>query len=529
MDRNKNLCKGILTKTPVRSYRQMRRFTITTLGCKVNQYDGAVVAEALQQAGWVLTKPGQTPDLVLVNTCCVTATAMRKSRQAIRRLVRAAPGAAVFVLGCYGAVDRSRLGRLLQALGVPAGNILIAGNHDDLSTWITRLSRGDDSLSNQTTQTPESFDKFHKGNDVSPDESDPTNVKRRRKDALRRGGLGTETLGLLREFPGHQRAFVKVQDGCDAFCNYCIVPYARPRVWSRREEDVLAECRRLVAAGHKEIVLCGVFLGAFGRSTTIRRKWDNQPGALPRLVREVSRIPGLWRVRLSSLEPGDLTDELLDVLRDAPTAAPHLHLPLQSGSDRVLRRMNRQYRSADYRDAVKRLRSALPLPAVSTDIIVGYPGETENDFHHTLAVAREAGFSKIHIFPFSPLEPTGAWFRRNEAPSLGTVRKRLEQLSSLESELAQSYRRHFVGEIMEGLVENTTTPSGKPTQISACRLALLGKHMRKAMTDRYLTVEFPAPPDDDLTGRVVKLKITGVTESGLEGKLISPPAAGAGT
>ncbi|MBN1943698.1 MAG: MiaB/RimO family radical SAM methylthiotransferase [Phycisphaerae bacterium] len=492
----------------------MRYFTITTLGCKVNQYDGSAVAGALRRAGWSPAGPGRRPNLVLVNTCCVTATAMRKSRQAIRRAVRAAPSAAVFVLGCYGAADPARLRRLLRTLGVPDGNVLIAGNHDDLSARVSRFIEGNDSLSYETTEGRKGFDEFH-------DESGLAHVKKRRKDMLRGGCVGTEGLGLLREFAGHQRAFVKVQDGCDAFCNYCIVPYARPRVWSRREEDILAECRQLVEAGHKEIVLCGVFLGAFGRATAIRRKWDNTPSKLPQLVRKVSEIPGLWRVRLSSLEPGDVSDELLAVLRDASTAAPHLHLPLQNGSDRILRRMNRQYRSADYRDAVSRLREALNRPAVTTDIIVGYPGETDDDFAETLAVAREAGFAKIHIFPFSPLEPTGAWLRRDEIPSQGVVRKRLEQLSELEAKLAQNYRGQFVGETLEGLVENATTPNGKPVSMSACRSALLGKRTRKAMTSRYLTVAFPASSGDDLTGRIVNLKITGVTDEGLLGKHIS--------
>ncbi|MBN1555599.1 MAG: MiaB/RimO family radical SAM methylthiotransferase [Phycisphaerae bacterium] len=504
----------------------MRYFTITTLGCKVNQYDAQAVAEAFRRAGWSPAGPDQPPDLVLVNTCCVTAVAMRKSRQAIRRAVRRAPGAAVWVMGCYGAVDRARLHRLLRALGVGENLFQITGNHDDLKACVSKLLGGGDSLPYETTEKPKSFDEF-------PDweKTGQAGVKPRRKRMLQSGCVGTERLEPLREFADHQRAFVKVQDGCDAFCNYCIVPYARPRVWSRREEDILEECQLLVNAGHKEIVLCGVFLGAFGRVTTIRRKWDAAPSALPRLVRRVSEIPGLWRVRLSSLEPGDLSDELIAVLRDAPSTAPHLHLPLQSGSDKILRRMNRQYRSGDFRDAVKRLRDALDRPAVTTDIIVGYPGETDDDFRRTLTVAEEAGFAKIHIFPFSPLEPTGAWQRRNEIPPADVVKDRLEQLSALETQLAQTYRNQFIGQSLEGVVEKTTAPSGQPGCNPAGRSALSEKSRsvgraipwgqarctRKAMTDRYLTVEFPAPPEESLTGLVVTLRITGITREGLKG------------
>jgi len=168
-------------------------------------------------------------------------------------------------------------------------------------------------------------------------------IRARRQAAVKVKSPGTRRLGPIEHFPRHQRAFVKVQDGCDAFCSYCIVPYARANVWSRDADEVVAECRRLVQAGHKEIVLAGVFLGAYGRDTTIRRRWDKRPDALAGLVRRVADIDGLWRVRLSSLEPGDLTDELLAAAGELPNFAPHFHLPLQSGSPRILSRMNRQY------------------------------------------------------------------------------------------------------------------------------------------------------------------------------------------
>lgn len=499
----------------IATYRQMRYFTITTLGCKVNQYDGAVVGQRLRDAGWLPAPIGQRPDLVLVNTCCVTAAAFRKSRQALRRTVRDAFGATVFVMGCAAAARRADLLRLLRSLGVPDENILISGNQGDLSACLSCLAERKNAPTASTSDTREGLPGSERKEEA--ESRSRQNLRNLRKRLLEAGGRGTENMGPLRMFPDHQRAFVKVQDGCDAFCNYCIVPYVRPRVWSRREEEILAECRQLVAAGHREIVLCGVFLGAYGRNTAIRRRWDASAGALSRLVRAVSEIPGLWRVRLSSLEPLDLTDELLAVLREAPTAAPHLHLPLQSGSDRVLRRMNRQYRAADYRRAVERLHAALDRPAVTTDIIVGYPGETDEDFQQTLDLAREAAFSKIHIFPFSPMEHTGAWFQRGERPPSATVRRRIERLASLEAQLAEQYRRQFVGEILEGIVERGEAADGEVSRGGSSTPSRL----RQAMTDRYLTVTFSPPPTTtDLTGQVIPFRITGADSSGLRGEAI---------
>ena len=315
-------------------------------------------------------------------------------------------------------------------------------------------------------------------------------------------------MGPLASFPDRQRAIVKVQDGCDAFCAYCIVPYTRSVVWSRSISQITAECRALVAAGHKEIVLSGVFLGAYGRRTALRRRWGRSEAPLIELVRAVAAIEGLWRLRLSSLEPADLTDDLLCLWRELPNLAPHFHLPLQSGSAEILRRMNRQYTPTEYRRTVERLRNALDRPALTTDIIAGFPGESDGDFAETIAVARLAGFSKIHAFPFSAIEGTAAWSRRSEAPPAEVVKARMARLGALEAEMAAAYRRQFVGDVMEGLVERAREGRSQP-------------RTRQAMTDRYLTVRFGAPREADLTGQVVALRITAVTKTGLLGRLVS--------
>ncbi|MFW6066511.1 MAG: radical SAM protein, partial [Planctomycetota bacterium] len=291
-----------------------------------------------------------------------------------------------------------------------------------------------------------------------------------------------------------------------AFCSHCIVPYCRRTVTYRPVDDVVDECRRLRDAGHPEVVLCGVFLGAYGRETAVRRRWTDTTSPLTELLAHVADIDGLWRVRLSSLEPGDLTEDLLSVIREKPKVAPHLHLPLQSGSDAVLKRMNRQYRTGQYRDAVARLREALDRPALTTDIIVGFPGESRVDFDRTLEMVRDAGFAKVHAFPFSPIEGTAAWRYRHYAPSGEETRVRMDELRSVASQTAGAYRKQFVGDTLEGVVESSDNlPEGQ----------------RQAMTDRYLTVRFAPSDGEDTSGRVMLMAIDAAESETLLGRVVS--------
>ena len=496
----------------------MNRYDIITLGCKVNQYDGSAISAALQRTGLVrAARSGNAPvDLVVINTCCVTATAMQKSRQAIRRAVRRAPEAVVLVTGCYSDFDGATITALLRALSVPPGKTFIAGHHDNLNETIRQVIRVLHDRGGRPSAEPSDALAGSVGNEESMSASTfatsaaaPTSIRTRRAAAVKNNLAGPGLPEPIEQFEGHQRAFVKVQDGCDAFCSYCIVPFTRCHVRSRDAEDVLAECRSLVAAGHREIVLCGVFLGAYGHSTAVRRNWGDEATALPGLVRRVAEIEGLWRVRLSSLEPGDLSDELLAAARDLPALAPHFHLPLQSGSETILRRMNRQYSAADFRRAVDGVRRALDRPTVTTDIIVGFPSESEDDFAATLELARRARFAKIHTFPFSPIEGTAAWTFRRETPPADVVKERLARLADLERELAAASRRRFVGETLEALVESPRK----------------NQPLRRAMTGRYQTVFFEGncqAASGDLTGQVVRLHITGTTDGGLTGELRGP-------
>lgn len=473
----------------------MLRFDITTLGCKVNQYDGQALAAGLEAVGCTPAGPHDPADLLVINTCCVTTTAMAKSRNALSRAVRKRPGAAVLIAGCYSDYDQKQLRRILDDLGVPVNRRMLTGHHHDvadtLGTFVRSLSQGGPA------------EKIRDDRPSAP--CGPDTIKARRLAAVKGNVASTRNLPAIRRFSDRQRAFVKVQDGCDAFCSYCIVPYMRPRVWSRPMEEILDECRRLAAGGHREIVLCGVFLGAFGQRTAIRRTWPAQTNALAELLRRVCDIDGLWRVRLSSLEPGDVTDALLAALAECPKAAPHLHLPLQSGSPEILRRINRQYTADQYRRTVQRVRQALDWPALTTDVIVGLPGETDADFAQTLEIAREAGFAKIHAFPFSPIEGTAAWSQRDQAPTPKTVKARMAELAELEAELARQYRLPLVGRTVEALVERSRR----------------GQTCLQAMTDRYQSIRFTPPqPLRWLTGQVVRLRVDAATAEGLDGTLV---------
>ncbi|MFP3937531.1 MAG: MiaB/RimO family radical SAM methylthiotransferase [Phycisphaerae bacterium] len=492
----------------------MPRFTLTTLGCKVNQYDAMAVATMLSRAGLRRVENERDADLLVINTCCVTTTAMSKSRQAIRRAVRAAPASGVLVMGCYSSYNRRRVADVLADAHVPPDRACIVGHGDDLTGQIRRFLHR---LQETTLHSGE----FHltgeqagrSGNDkpitalpwgrTQPPTS-PQYISSASTVPVKRNVHSR--IGPIESFHGHTRAFVKVQDGCDAFCSYCIVPYCRRTVTYRPVDDVVDECRRLRDAGHPEVVLCGVFLGAYGRETAVRRRWTDTTSPLTELLAHVAEIDGLWRVRLSSLEPGDLTEDLLSVIREKPKVAPHLHLPLQSGSDAVLKRMNRQYRTGQYRDAVARLREALDRPALTTDIIVGFPGESRVDFDRTLEMVRDAGFAKVHAFPFSPIEGTAAWRYRHDAPSGEETRVRMDELRSVASQTAGAYRKQFVGDTLEGVVESSDNlPEGQ----------------RQAMTDRYLTVRFAPSDGEDTSGRVMLMAIDAAESETLLGRVVS--------
>lgn len=369
-----------------------------TLGCKVNQYETQYLRQGLLLLGYTDAPQGEAADLCLINTCTVTAESDRKSRKLIRHAARTNPDARLIVTGCY------------------------------------------------ATRSPEEAASLPGVVEVVTD-------KRELPELLRRFGLENPPDGIG-AFGPRSRVFVKVQDGCNQNCAYCIIPSVRPHLTSRPPGSVLDEIRRLVDGGYQEIVLTGIHLGHYGIDLKHGTQKEQNDLNLAELLRRIVKLDGPFRVRISSIEAVEATPELIDVMAEYPEkVCPHLHLSMQSGSDTVLRRMRRRFSSGQFLDRCAMIRARLDQPAFTTDIIVGFPGETDAEFEETLATAREASFSKIHIFPFSVREGTVAATMSGQVPGQ-VIRERGARLAELETELRDAYFRQFVGARLQVLLES---------------------------------------------------------------------------
>ncbi len=360
----------------------LRTCRLVTLGCKVNQYETQLVREALLQSGYREANEDESADLCVVNTCTVTNSGDSKSRQVIRQLSRQNPGTKTIVMGCYATRDPRAVSELPNVIEVVTD-------------------------------------------------------KRELPDVLGRFGIVDMPNGIS-DFEGHQRAFVKIQDGCILKCSYCIIPTVRPGLRSRRPIDIEEEIRALIDHGYREIVISGIHMGHFGVDTN-----NLQPGEKPErlwhLLRRLDRIPGQWRMRLSSIETVEVNDDFIKAAGDCEHLCPQFHPALQSGSDGVLSRMRRRYRVDRFLQRLDQIRDMLGNdPAFSTDIIVGFPGETDAEFEETLETCRQARFMKVHVFPFSRRDGTPAATMPDQI-SPEVIRARVGILSDLERELAVQF------------------------------------------------------------------------------------------
>jgi threonylcarbamoyladenosine tRNA methylthiotransferase MtaB len=372
-----------------------RTVRLVTLGCKVNQYETQLVKEALVAGGFREAEESETADLCVVNTCTVTGEGDYKSRKIIRALSRENPGTRTIVMGCYATRDPQAVGEL-------------------------------------------------------PGVFEVVTDKRELPDVLSRQGVHDIPDGIS-YFEGRKRAYVKVQDGCILRCSYCIIPSVRPGLRSRTPESIEAEVRRLIDNGHKEIILTGIHVGHYGVDTT-RGKTGLPPFRLWHLFRQLDRIPGNWRMRLSSIEANEVDEDFFRAAADCEHLCPQFHPALQSGSDTVLTRMRRRYRVGKFLDKLDRIRQFMPEVAFTTDVIVGFPGESDQEFEETVETCQQAGFMKIHIFPFSPRRGTPAATYPDQVSS--EVRKaRCQRLAAVEHSLASDYHQRFVGQPLEVLVE----------------------------------------------------------------------------
>lgn len=381
----------------------MPSFSIETLGCKVNHAESMAIKAAMEKAGYTYLGDGPC-DVCIINSCTVTHVAAAKTRQVVRRAIASSPGALVIVTGCYSEVSPDEI---LEIEGVS----FVVGQDGKMAL-------------------PKLIEEYKRSSKL---------------EGLKRV---FELKAFEEEYAPHAddrtRAFLKVQDGCDRFCTYCIICHARGKIRSRSVESTLAEIEHLVGFGFKEVVLSGIHLSSYGR--------DLESGSLIELIEAIAfQFPEL-RIRLSSLEPCVITEDFVQRLSALPGVCEHFHLSLQSGADEVLKRMNRAYTSEQYMRAVELLKSAFYKPCLTTDVIVGFPGETEELFQQSMDFCRRVGFAKMHVFPYSKRKGTPAAKMQDQLPSY-IKKQRVKEAIALSDELAVAYMSSLVGDRGEFLVE----------------------------------------------------------------------------
>lgn len=430
------------------------RIYLTQLGCRLNYGENAALAARLAAAGHRLTATPEAARVIVVNTCAVTAEAARKTRQLLRRLHRTNPAARLVVSGCWAELER-------DAASALPGVAAVLGNRDK-------------------ERLPELLDEWR---------AVPAEEKGTGADTGKAGDAAAFAAEARRW--GRTRAFVKVQDGCDNRCSYCVVRTARGPARSRPAAAVAAEVRRLVAAGFRETVLTGVHLSSYAK--------DLDDGTdLKKLVETVLKETSVERLRLGSLEPWDLDAAFLTWWgKHAARLCPHLHLPLQAGTDKQLRAMARPYNTADYRRLVETAREALPDLTLTTDLIAGFPGETDADFAAGAAFVEELRFTHAHVFPYSKRPGTPAAVFSGQVPD-GVKKERARRLRELAARTGETERRRFLHTVRPVLWEKPRLPG--PARSEDDKPA--DSVWWSGLTDNYLRVCAAAPPDADLTGRV---------------------------
>lgn len=425
----------------------MKKAALHNLGCKVNAYETEAMQEMLEKAGYEIVPFKEGADIYIINTCTVTNIADRKSRQMLHRARKMNPGAIVVAAGCYVQAQAEK-----QEVD-PCIDIVLGNNRKkDLIAVL---------------------EEYEKNKEADTCLEEVEDISRTRE---------YETLSLTR--PGdHTRAYIKVQDGCNQFCTYCIIPYARGRVRSRAVEDVIREVRSLAGNGYREVVLTGIHLSSYGID------FDGERHLLE-LIRAVHEVEGISRIRLGSLEPGIITEEFAESISSLPKMCPHFHLSLQSGCDDTLRRMNRRYTSAEYYEKCQILRKYFDHPALTTDVIVGFPGETEEEFRQSMEFVDKVNFYETHIFKYSRREGTKAAAMEGQV-SEQVKAQRSALMISLGERKRKAYEESFVGKDVEVLVEEPAIIGGKAVQTGH--------------TKEYIKIALEQ--EEDLRNQIVKIRI----------------------
>lgn len=417
-----------------------------TLGCKVNHYETEAIWQLFKQEGYDRVEFESTSDVYIINTCTVTNTGDKKSRQVIRRAVRKNPDAVICVTGCYAQTSPAEI------MAIPGVDIVV-GTQD-------RVKMLD--YIEQYKQERQPINGVH-------------NIMKNRV---------YEELDVP-SFTDRTRASLKIQEGCNNFCTFCIIPWARGLMRSRDPKEVIHQAQQLVDAGYKEIVLTGIHTGGYGE--------DMKDYNLAMLLQDLEReVRGLKRLRISSIEASQITDEVIGVIKESNIIVRHLHIPIQSGSNSVLNRMRRKYTMEFFGERLERLKEVLPGLAVTSDVIVGFPGETEEEFMETYNFIKHHKFSELHVFPYSKRTGTPA-ARMEDQVDEEVKNERVHRLITLSDQLAKEYASHFEGEVLEVIPEthyNEDQESG----------------LFEGYTDNYLRVVLPAT--EDMIGKIVKVKLT---------------------
>lgn len=417
-----------------------------TLGCKVNHYETEGIWNMFKDAGYERVDFEKTADVYVVNTCTVTNTGDKKSRQVIRRAVRNNPEAIICVTGCYA---QTSPGEVMEIPGVDV--VVGTQNRKNMIELIEQ---------HEETRLPVNGVKNIMKNRVFEEMDVPV-------------------------FSDRTRASLKIQEGCNNFCTFCIIPWSRGLLRSRDPENVIEQAQKLVESGYKEIVLTGIHTAGYGEDMTDYN--------FARLLRDLeTKVEGLKRIRISSIEASQITDEVIAVMDQSEKIVRHLHVPLQSGSTSVLTRMRRKYSADFYKEKVKKLKNALPGLAITTDVIVGFPGETEEEFMETYNFIKEIGYAELHVFPFSRRTGTPA-ARMDHQVEKEVKETRVTQLIELSDQLAKQYASRFENDVLEVIPEEK---SSKESGV------LIG------YSDNYLKVQFEG--SEDLIGSIIKVKLTKV-------------------
>lgn len=432
----------------------MNKVAFYTLGCKVNQYETEAMEEIFEKEGFTVVGEDEIADIYVINTCTVTNLSDRKSRQFIRRAKKLNNDSIIAVVGCYSQVSPE------EVSGIEGVDVIIG-----------------------TTDRNRILELCLKAKASKEKINIVRNVKTQKE---------FETINID-DIKSKTRAYIKIQDGCNQFCSYCIIPYARGPIRSRKLDEIIYETEKLANAGFKEIVLTGIHVASYGKDI------DNTP--LKEVLVRVGEVDGIERIRLSSLEPTLIVEDFMKTMVDIGKVCDHFHLSLQSGSDSVLKRMNRKYTTDEYRNIVKIIRKYMPNAGITTDIIVGFPGETDEEFLETYNFVKEINFSRIHVFKYSPRKGTPAAKFENQID--GNIKnQRSEKLIALGEELMEKFSSNFIGANLSVLFEEESNKEG----------------YIEGYTTNYIRVKVKDSPN--IIGEIKEVKIKEVHKDFLVGEVI---------